>query len=125
MFKNTKLRVIVAASAVSAIALGAFGFAAGNTIDDHKVGTGDATVSGYTVSNVEYVFDAADPTAIDGVNFTLDTVAELVKVSLDGGNTWVTCDSTTVNVTCVYTDYDSALVTALHVFATDSAAPVI
>jgi hypothetical protein len=99
-------RIIAAIAAAMIFASAAYGFAASNTIDDHNAGDGTGDVSGYDVSGITYNLDAADPTELDTVVFTLTPTngtadAAVVKVQLvestgewydadngESGNTW-------------------------------------
>ncbi len=66
-----------------------YGFAAANTVPDTKAGDGSGTISGYTITNVVYDL-GADPSTIDGVDFTLSAPASQVYITLNGGS-WTSC----------------------------------
>lgn len=51
--------------AVVVAAVAAFGFAAANSVPESGAGDGSGRISGYTVSNVTYTLEAADPRYID------------------------------------------------------------
>ncbi|WP_298818654.1 hypothetical protein [Chloroflexus sp.] len=86
-------KTLIAAVLALALAAAAYGFAATNSFGSAVVvaGDGSLTISGYTVGSLTYVYDAADPTMIDKVTFTLTGAAAptTVLVQLDGSN-WVT-----------------------------------
>lgn len=98
------------AVAAAAVVTGATLFAgsaltASNTVPDGQAGDGSGTVTGYTVSNITYDLNAADPTKLDSVSFDLDSVPDAdseVRVNVDqSSSTWFTCAiGATVNVTC-------------------------
>lgn len=68
------------------VAVSAFGFAASNTVPGSKAGDGTGGITGYTVSNIHYVFDANNPAEIDEVHFTLDAAAATVRAAINGTN---------------------------------------
>ena len=55
---------------VIAIGIGAYAFTASNTVPNTNVGSGSATVSGYTVTNLHYVLNTTNPLNIDSLTFT-------------------------------------------------------
>ncbi len=104
--------------------IGAYAFTASNTIADAgSAGIGTATISGYTVSNVAYTLDTADPSKWSAVDFDLDQAATQVQVKFDDSNAvltssgWVDCTangstiatSAPYAVHCVLPDVDSGL----------------
>jgi hypothetical protein len=87
----------------------AYGFAANNTVAGSSAGDGSGLISGYTVTNVRYTLDA-DPRYLNEVEFTLDRVAEMVKISFPANSdhttnptVWFDCDESSVDVTCTIT----------------------
>jgi hypothetical protein len=63
-------KILVAGAAAALVAAGGSAFTAGNTIaSGSKVGYGDTTVSGISVSDVQYVVSATDGSKIDKVKF--------------------------------------------------------
>jgi hypothetical protein len=104
------------------LATAGFGFAAGNTVAPSGAGDGTGVVSGFNITAVDYVLDAANPGLIAEVKFnlaavdpTLTAVPEQVQIQLiastgawygcaaDGGDTTVPADFTCTvgNVTVV------------------------
>ena len=84
-------------------------------------GSGNGTISGYTISAVAYQLNATTPTDIDTMTFTLSANATTVKAKIVSGSTTYT-DCTIaggVNVTCSFSP-DIAITTAdqLSVIAT-------
>lgn len=96
-------RVLIVAVLASLLATGAFGLTAANTVPDSRAGDGAGTVSGYTVSNVDYTLDATDPANIDQVAFDLDadpSGSDIQVKLVSTGSDWYTCSNTGVSVTC-------------------------
>jgi FlaG/FlaF family flagellin (archaellin) len=110
-FRSSKLFVVVLAVLVFATA--AYAFAAANTVPASYAGEGSAAISGYTVSNIVYTYDTANPSNVSDVDFDLNAAASNVDVSLTaagtlqgctntGGNSW-NCPITGVTVTSAST----------------------
>ena len=59
-------------------------------------GAGSVSVSGYTVSNLNYTYNASNPDNIDQVQFTLDDAAGVVHLQLVGSGTWYACSEDAV-----------------------------
>src|ERR1051326_838058 len=102
MLRNFK--VVLIALAILVIAGSAYAFAASNSIEASRVGSGTSTVSGYAVTGITYNFVSGDPTKVDGIEFDLDAAANTVKIQLDAtalsGDTdwdWATCSNTSGN----------------------------
>ena len=86
------MKILVVVLVVGILSVSAFAFAASNTVPDTMAGEGSGVISGYTVTNVVYNLNAADPTQLDSVAFTLSAAASKVKIQLDAGTTsWYTC----------------------------------
>ncbi len=95
-----------------------YGFAAANTVPDHKAGDGSGNITGYTISNIVYDL-GADPSTIDGVDFTLDAAASQVHITLNGGS-WTSCGiSGGVNVSCTGLSQSVLTYANLRVVATN------
>jgi hypothetical protein len=74
----------------------AYAFAAANVVPESGAGDGSNTISGYTVSNVTYALNAANPANIETVSFDLAPTAGAgpatkVKVQLVSGGAWFNC----------------------------------
>jgi hypothetical protein len=69
MFRNFK--VLLLALVVIVIAGSAYAFAAQNTVPDSNTGFGESIVSGYTVSDIVYNYNATAPTTLDSIEFVL------------------------------------------------------
>jgi hypothetical protein len=85
-----------------ALGLGTYAFTATNTVPGSYAGSGSGTISGYTVSNVQYQLNASTPSDIDSVTFVLDAAAGVAKAKLvSGSTTYTDCSiSGGTNVTC-------------------------
>lgn len=119
MFRS-RTRRLLAVAIVAALAVAAFGFAASNTVPGSRAGDGSGTVSGYTVSNINYNLSMSNPSQIDSVSFTLDASAGDVYVSVDGGTTWTACTGGPTNWTCDFSpDVNVLPVNSLRVVAAD------
>ncbi|HYI15729.1 MAG TPA: hypothetical protein VEX37_10075 [Thermomicrobiales bacterium] len=53
------------------LATAGFGFAATNSVQPSRAGDGQAAISGYNVTQIDYQLVAGDPTNIDSVTFQL------------------------------------------------------
>lgn len=92
-FRHFKFFVIALVGLIFASA--AFAFAAANTVPATAAGDGAGAISGYTVSNIQYVLNAGTPSNIDQVTFTLDSAATTVKIKLvAAGVTYYSCANT-------------------------------
>ena len=114
--------------AVGVMAASTYAFTASNTVGASKAGDGTNTISGYTVSAVTYTQNAANPTLLDNVKFTLSSSAKTVKAQLSTTalkDSWYTCTDDDLaigplnNWTCTTTGYAVADATDLRVVATE------
>ena len=114
-------RILGALVVAVALGTGAYAFTATNTVPGSSAGSGSGTISGYTVSAVQYQLNATTPSDIDSMTFTLNANAATVKAKVvSGSTTYTTCSiASGVNVTCNFTP-DIAVTTAdeLSVVAT-------
>ena len=96
-------RLVVALVVAGVLGAGTYAFTATNTVPASYAGSGSGTISGYTVSGVQYTLATANPSNIDKVAFTLDASASVVKAKLVAasgtytdctvtGGTSVSCD---------------------------------
>ena len=113
-------RLVLALVVAAALSSGAYAFTATNTVPGTSAGSGSGTISGYTVSAVQYQL-ASTPSDIDSVTFTLNANATTVKAKVVGASsTYTDCSiSGGVSVTCDFSP-DIAVSTAdsLSVIAT-------
>ena len=90
--------LIIALALILAAAI--YGFAAANVVPETGAGDGSGNISGYTVSNIDYTLDGANPAQIVGVTFDVDPTPPStagapseVHITLNGGG-WVSCTNT-------------------------------
>lgn len=104
-FRRTN--ALLAALAVAGIAVGAsVALTASNTVDANKAGSGSGTISGYTVTNVDYTLDGTTPSNIASVAFrvTGDITGHQAYVKLvAAGSTWYSCTLSSYNSSGGYT----------------------
>jgi len=78
-------------------------FAAANVVPGSPVGDGSGAISGYTITNIHYALNAANPANIQTVTFDIDPAAAGdVRITMDG-STWSTCTNTAGAVSCSVT----------------------
>jgi len=102
-------RVLTAIALILLLAVVAFGYAAANIVPESGAGDGTGTVSGYTITNIDYTLLTSDPSKVESL--TLDVTATTgagiagdVRITVDGGTTWVTCTGPVTNTwTCTFT----------------------
>ncbi len=82
---------LIAAVAVGIVVALTAGFTAANVVPDTRAGDGAGTISGYTVTKVQYHLDNTNPQQILKVDIKLDAAADAVKVRLQTGGTWYNC----------------------------------
>lgn len=115
-------RLVPTAAAALIFSAGAFALTASNTVPSTTAGEGSQAISGYTVSNVSYGLDTANPVNLNSVSFTLTpSSASVVKVRLFSGGSWYSCSQgLTGTWTCATTSPQAtvAQVTSLEVVAT-------
>lgn len=80
------------------LATGAYGLTAANTVPDNDAGDGTVTVSGYTVSVIDYNLDGTNPYNIASVDFLLTAddgsyeLPDTIKIRLDSDTAvWYSC----------------------------------
>ena len=101
MFRFRMLKVIVFVIISLAFATTAYAFAATNTVPGSYAGEGAGAVSGYTVTNLQYNLNAATPSDIDSVQFTLNAAATSVQVRLVTTGSYFSCTNVGLNWTCL------------------------
>ena len=94
------MRFIGAVAAGLAVALAVLGLAASNVVPSTRAGDGGGAISGYTVSNVAYTLDSANPQNLQKVEFDLDQPANVVKVRLQTGGAWYSCTNSGNHWSC-------------------------
>ena len=104
MFQSRTLKISLIIIVILAVAGAASALAAANTVPDTYAGDGSGTISGYTVTNIEYNLNATDPGDIDSVEFDLNAAATAVTVQLvDPAGNWFTCSNVGNHWTCTTT----------------------
>ena len=100
MIRFLRPRTLVAVLLVLILSVAVYGFAAANVVPPTSAGDGFGLISGYTISNIHYALNNANPGNIETVTFTIapDTAGD-VRITLDGA-TWYTCADTASPVTC-------------------------
>ena len=116
LYSRSRVRRLAAVAVIAVLALAAFGFAAANTVPASNAGDGAGTVSGYTVSSINYNLNAANPQNIDSVTFSLDrapAAGATMQIKLvAAGATWYSCTNAGANLTCNTTAPQATVVTA-------------
>ena len=93
--RRRRRRTILVLLAAAGLSLFTFAFTAANIVPGSKAGDGAGAITGYTVSNVQYSLDTANPANIEGVAFTLDAAATTVKAKvLASSTTYTDCSNT-------------------------------
>ena len=95
-------RVLPVMLLVLFIAVIGYAFAAANTVPVTSAGDGEAEITGYNVTGVDYVLDVNDPTIITQVNMTVapknttdgdpGVPATFVTIQLNPTGPWIECD---------------------------------
>jgi hypothetical protein len=94
LFKRALTAFLVTITAL-AFASVTYAYAASNTVPANKAGDGAGAITGYTVTNLQYVLDGTNPQLIATVNFNLSADATTVKIRLvNTGTTWYNCTVT-------------------------------
>jgi hypothetical protein len=98
MFFSRFIKIFVIVLIAFVFATVATAFAASNTVPTSAAGDGAGAVSGYTVTNLQYNLNAANPANIDSVTFTLNASASTVRIKLvAAGSTYYNCTNTSGN----------------------------
>ena len=102
-WRRKRNRYLAAAAIAASDAPAAYAFTAANTVPASSPGSGSGAISGYTVSNVAYTLNAANPQNVDQVAFTISPTTGTVKVQVVSGGSWYACTNTAGSVTCATT----------------------
>jgi len=99
MFKSRTFKIVLVVAVVLILAVGAYAFAASNTVPSTYAGDGQGTISGYEIANVNYTYDLNN-TYITSIAFvTKDKVshdlaqAAVAQIQLASGGDWFSCSS--------------------------------
>ncbi|MGD2253783.1 MAG: hypothetical protein PVF70_12790 [Anaerolineales bacterium] len=110
-------RTVAIALLVLTIGSITYAFAAANVVLETGDGTG--TVSGYKVSNITYTLLSSDPTKLEQVSMDVAATAGAdaptdVRLTVDGGSTWVTCSGPSRTTwTCIFSTGSEPSVTSV------------
>jgi len=105
MTRNRKIFAAVLAFGALAVAAGGSAFTASNDVPASVLGTGTNTVTGATVTALNYTLNGAKDTVLS-VDFTVDPIPTFalaqVKVTKSVGNTgWLDCSvASATSITC-------------------------
>jgi hypothetical protein len=107
---HSPLRLVIAVGIAAILGTGAYAFTASNTVPNTTAGSGQGTVSGYTITNIHYALNATTPANIDSLTFTVSPVIPststgkvVVQAALTSGgpsNYSCTTNTTGETVTC-------------------------
>jgi uncharacterized membrane protein len=124
VFRPRTLTVIVLVLVLSAAV---YAFAAANTVPAVTyAGDGNGTISGFTITNVSYTLNPANPANISVATFTISPAsATQVYISLDNGVNWSSCTNTAGSVSCSLSGVSAAGATTLRIVAADQGEPCI
>ena len=104
-------RLLVVFAVAVVLGAGTYAFTASNTVPATNAGSGSGTISGYTITNVQYQLEAANPANIDSVTFTLNANASVAKAKVVAASaTYTDCTiAGGVNVTCDFSPNPTVL----------------
>lgn len=108
MFIKRTFKVLLIVIVAFAFASVANALAAANIVPATYAGDGAGTISGYTVSAVQYILNTTNPQNIDSVNFTTSVIVptgSTVKIKLvAAGTDWYACTGQgTTSISCTTT----------------------
>jgi hypothetical protein len=117
-FRSSML--FIAMLVVLVLATSAYAFGSSSTVPTTRAGEGRGTIPGYTVSNIVYAFDNANPSNLTTVAFDLNNPAATVKVSATTAGTLQNCTSAApfTHWTCTLTGVTVTSTSSLRVVAT-------
>ena len=99
-----RVPIIVVGISGVALTVVSYAFAAANTVPATKAGDGAGAITGFTISNVVYTLNAANPPDLDQVAFDLDSIPPVgsnLRIKLvSAGATWYVCVNVGAAVTC-------------------------
>jgi hypothetical protein len=111
------LLILVLAAAI-------YGFAAANTVPESGAGDGEGTISGYTISDIQYTLNGTDPGNIDSVEFDIAATGgasapTTVTIEFNSSGSWYSCTVASGHATCDTTSpaQDVLSATSLRVVA--------
>src|SRR5438046_2069081 len=99
-----RMPVLLAGLLAATVTMGTFAYAAANVTPATKVGDGSGAITGYTLSAIVYTLNGVDPTLVDQVAFSLNSVppaGSVIKAKLvAAGAVWYACVNVAADVTC-------------------------
>ena len=108
--RSGKGRILGVGLIVGLLAAGTYAFTNTNTVPASRAGQGTNTITGFTVTNVDYNESLTNPHKLASVEFDLDTAADVVKISVDDSadnattgattQTWYSCTGVLTHYTC-------------------------
>jgi hypothetical protein len=112
MFHSRISKTVLVTIVILIFATTAYAFAASNTVPNTGAGEGSGTVSGYTVTAVQYHLNATNASNIDSVTFTLNAAATDVKIRLVTTGSYYDCSNTLLDWTCATTSPQATVLAA-------------
>lgn len=124
MSRNLPAKFLSVLAVPLVVALATYAFTASNIVPTSAAGEGANTISGYTVTNVDYTLNASNPANVDKVEFDLGTTppatADVKAKLVASGSTWYACTiSASTHATCATTGATVASVDQLSVVVAD------
>lgn len=106
------------------VAISTYAFAASNTVPTSAAGEGASSISGYTISNIDYTLNSINPANVDQVEFDLNTAppgtAEVKVKLVASSTTWYGCTiSSGTHATCLTSGATVAAADQLSVVVAD------
>lgn len=117
-----KLLPLAAIGILGSIGFSAYAFTASNTVPTSNAGEGNGTVSGYTISNIDYSLNGTNPSNIDQVEFDLSPAPPASgEVVIKLNTQKYTCSVAGSTATCATTSPQATVspTTSLTVIAAD------
>jgi len=101
------LRIVAAIIAGLVLLIIFYAFAATNIVPESGAGVGSEAITGYTVTNVDYTLNTANPDTCDQVEFDINPSAaagnpDEVWVQVVAGSSWYTCTYAANHATCPF-----------------------
>ncbi len=100
-------RLLITCVLAGVLGVGMYAYTAANVVPASKAGDGAEAITGYTITNVDYVLNGTNPQNIDSVTFDLDstpTVGSDIEIKLvAAGTDWYSCTNILAAIACVTT----------------------
>jgi hypothetical protein len=90
------MKFLLALGAILVVSATVYGFAAANTVPETGAGDGSGTVSGYTITNIDWALLSSSPDKLSAVSFDVAATSGAgaagdVRITVDSGSNWITC----------------------------------